>query len=354
MKITEVIRRLFRSASDSEMKTTLKQIQGCILGGAIGDALGSQTEFHRNDGTEHITDLGPTWGYQWPAFSDDTQNALAIAEALLTYRPNDDGMDQIDLFMEEVAKNFVKWADDDPRWGVNDRSPGGTCMSGTRALACGTPWTKSGSVAGKGNGSSMRAWPVGCAYYDDPILGFQMGAMTAIPTHNNLESLLAAGAVAYLVANAIRGLKWGANVAAMCRLIENWKAELPLYTMGGGADPEWALGRLSSAYTLGNSDMTEMEWKNFNGNDGKAIESVAAAIFYNTRCHRYEDVIIGCANYTKDSDSTACIAGAIAGARWGIDCIRKDWQTRIEKSAYLFDIAKRLYNSVELENERVA
>jgi ADP-ribosylglycohydrolase len=48
------------------------------------------------------------------------------------------------------------------------------------------------------------------------------------------------------------------------------------------------------------------------------------------------------ANLTGDSDSVACIAGGIQGARLGLDAIPADWRARCEDADALRDLAARL------------
>ena len=48
------------------------------------------------------------------------------------------------------------------------------------------------------------------------------------------------------------------------------------------------------------------------------------------------------ANTNGDSDSIACIAGGVSGARLGFDAIPSDWAKRIEKTDYLNALATRL------------
>ena len=48
------------------------------------------------------------------------------------------------------------------------------------------------------------------------------------------------------------------------------------------------------------------------------------------------------ANSDGDSDSVACIAGGLVGARLGAEAIPLPWRQRIESSEYLTDLANRL------------
>jgi len=56
----------------------------------------------------------------------------------------------------------------------------------------------------------------------------------------------------------------------------------------------------------------------------------------------YEKCVLRAANTNGDSDSIACIAGAISGAYLGVKAIPKDWIERIENKDYLIDLGIRL------------
>lgn len=341
-------------------KTKFQAAQGAVLGQAIGDAMGSQTEFSKSP---RVVNLGRTWSYDFPAFSDDTQNFLAIAEALITAKPpvtkgNFIAADMPDLepFMIELGDNFVRWQNHDPRWGCNDRSPGGTCTGSTRALAReGTDkWRETGARdGGKGNGGAMRAAAVGVYYHENPLQAFQVGALTSVPTHANLESMLASGAVAFLVANAILGKPFAHSVFNLLDAMENWNRLMLFHPECKDQRPQFAIARVGQAFSAAMSGMTVKDFHNFNGNDGKGVEAMAAAIHANLIHNSYASTIISLANDTGDSDSTAAIGGAIAGARFGIENISQDWQNRVEKSEYLFDVAFRLFNAPYEDDEVV-
>jgi len=56
----------------------------------------------------------------------------------------------------------------------------------------------------------------------------------------------------------------------------------------------------------------------------------------------YEKCVLRAANTNGDSDSIACIAGAISGAYLGVNAIPANWVERIERSEYLIDLSDRL------------
>lgn len=329
------------------MKNHKQAVFGAILGQAIGDAMGHPTEFCKSVAVSELSKNNQ--------FTDDTQMALAIGEAILAFPPNKD----LELFMREVGKNFVRWDDashtsKDPelvelaqKWGENTRAPGSTCMAGVRMLRQGIHWTRAGSgEGGKGNGGVMRASIVGAALWKDPVFAWKIGGLTSIPTHNNLESILASAGIAYLVASSINGFPMGHSVAMLLELSAEWWSNLIMWPENVRDQiPEFAIGRIGAAYALGKAGTLDAAaWRSFNGNDFKGVEALAAAIYYNVKHSNFRDVITGLANNTGDSDTTAAIGGALAGARWGYGMIPSMWRQTVESSLYLHDLAKRIWD----------
>ncbi|MBW1929882.1 MAG: ADP-ribosylglycohydrolase family protein, partial [Deltaproteobacteria bacterium] len=72
-------------------------------------------------------------------------------------------------------------------------------------------------------------------------------------------------------------------------------------------------------------------------------EAVALALYCFLRYpDSYEKCVLRAANTNGDSDSIACIAGAISGAYLGVNAIPANWVERIERSEYLIDLSDRL------------
>ena len=59
--------------------------QGCLIGLAVGDAVGTTLEFKRRDTYEHLTDMVGGGPFSLPvgAWTDDTSMALCLAVSLL-------------------------------------------------------------------------------------------------------------------------------------------------------------------------------------------------------------------------------------------------------------------------------
>jgi ADP-ribosylglycohydrolase len=73
-----------------------------------------------------------------------------------------------------------------------------------------------------------------------------------------------------------------------------------------------------------------------------AHEAIAAAMFVIARCPEdvSEGLLLG-ANTTGDSDSIATLAGALLGARLGIEAFPVEWVRDVERSAELLVLADR-------------
>src|SRR4051812_10101008 len=101
----------------------LKSISGSLMGMALGDALGAETEFLNIKGIlERFPPNGPQQPEGSPArVTDDTQMALAVGDALLAApRPySTTGL------IAEFTRTFLDWYDDPE----NNRAPGNTCQT---------------------------------------------------------------------------------------------------------------------------------------------------------------------------------------------------------------------------------
>lgn len=91
----------------------LDRCRGCLLGGAVGDALGAPVEFmtidqiHRQFGSGGIRDFAPAYG-RVGSVTDDTQMALFTAEGLIraVVRETGRGVCHIPTV---VHRAYVRW-----------------------------------------------------------------------------------------------------------------------------------------------------------------------------------------------------------------------------------------------------
>ncbi|MBS2022929.1 MAG: ADP-ribosylglycohydrolase family protein [Deltaproteobacteria bacterium] len=153
-------------------------LDGLSVGDALGTALG---EFGNHDGDaerRHEPSRHP-----W-ATTDDTEMGIAVVETL-----ESQGLIDSDELAQRFAARFVR----DP-----DRGYGGGARKLLLAYARGGRWQDlAGNMfngqGSKGNGSAMRAMPIGAYFADDPKEIVENATQSALPTHAHPEGV--AGAV---------------------------------------------------------------------------------------------------------------------------------------------------------------
>jgi ADP-ribosylglycohydrolase len=308
------------------------RIAGCILGGAIGDAMGHPTEFvssmraiRERWGPKGVEGFELFWnrdGRRFAPYTDDTQMAEAVTRALLDGCEKDLGLDAT---MRAMAERFVEWSKH-PQGG--HRAPGNACMSGCSALARGTPWSMAGGSTAGGCGSVMRVHPFGLVFADDLDRAERWAVAHSKLTHRDPIALAACAAMAVGIARILRGdtVRTVASemVAAACRYSPKTAAMMAtaIDEAERKSDPEVTFDRLRG-------------WA--------AHEAIAAALFVFVR--HPDDAraaILEGANTPGDSDSIASIAGALVGARVGASGLPAEWVRDVERSDDLLALALRI------------
>ena len=316
-----------------------RTFEGCIVGVAVGDALGYPAEFRSREqllheiGPDGITDFLRLHderfsrplivGTLHPAgtFTDDTQMTVAVAEGLLAQSLTA----SLDEQMNSIAKEFVAWSISKD----NNRSPGQTCMTGCQQLRRGVPWRDAGVPDSKGCGSAMRVAPIGLAYRTDRARLLEVARASSLLTHGHSAALEGAAAAALMVAIALEG----GDGPAMMRAIE-------ASCFGRSDDFDRCLRRVPElldappSIALSEAGLGEA-WV--------AEEAVASALYCVWRHpDSFAESVLEAVNTDGDSDSIAAITGSIAGARLGLDAIPAHWRTGVERSTDLHELGLRL------------
>jgi ADP-ribosylglycohydrolase len=200
------------------------RVRGCLLGGAIGDALGGPVEFQdartilaaHPDGVRTFV----AGGNDWPAgtVTDDTQMTLFTVEGLIRAGVRTDR--GLGLTVAVTHHAYDRWLDTQllpgpsgtrdgwlirEQWLYARRAPGNTCLSalGT-ARKGGDRIPQFGGQAAndsKGCGGVMRAAPFGLLprSWVDAARAFKAASEAAGYTHGHPTGKLASGALAAIV-----------------------------------------------------------------------------------------------------------------------------------------------------------
>jgi ADP-ribosylglycohydrolase len=299
------------------------KVQGCILGLAIGDALGYPTEFmslsqiHEQYGPNGVQDFEPSSDHPPGTFTDDTQMSIAVAEALI-----EAGHSGIDNLMRVMSRRFVEWSESPD----NDRAPGATCLAGCHNLKRGDHWRDAGIKDSKGCGSAMRAAPIGL-FYRDLDRTLEVACASSLLTHAHPTGVAAAAGAAIAVKLLLDGTQ---PEVLITRLIE----------ITGHLDQDYRNKILQVNGVLAEAPADAMRVL---GEAWIGEEAVACALYCFLKSpDDYAKTVLTGANTSGDSDSIACIAGGLSGVFNGIEKIPTSWVDRVEKSSKLRNFASRI------------
>lgn len=177
--------------------STDDRVLGCLLGGAVGDALGAPFEGLWGELIPEpealLADFAEFEGYPRGQWTDDTQLTLATVESVI----EEGGIDP-----ERIARAIARL------WARNEViGPGGACTRAAHAFLDGADWTRCGAPVGQaGNGGAMRTAPLGLLFRDvEERLVREVGDVSRI-THQDPRSVAGGVAIAAAVchlANAV-------------------------------------------------------------------------------------------------------------------------------------------------------
>ena len=286
-----------------------EKYRGCMVGLALGDALGSPVEFIKT--LDEIRDAhGPDGVKDLPipaSISDDTQMTMRVAAALIAARPKVGAIDEVamDRYASKLASEFAEWyrTQLDP---ANSRAPGMTCMAACQALASGRDWRTTGIPESKGSGAAMRSAPIGLWFHGDIPNIVQYGITTAQMTHGDEVAHCSSVATALLCSVAMSGTPVGL-----------WGHELMIVT--GGINDEFSKAIDIATSAVGTIKPDEALKSGCIGEGWDGHEAVGSALYCCMSCpNDFRSAVLMATNTVGDSDTIACITGALMGARLGM------------------------------------
>ena len=305
------------------------RLHGCLLGGAIGDALGLPFERLAPDRARQIfgaqakgleMQLLPHRGM----LSDDTEHALFTARALLESRGD--------------AQKFGRVLRGELRAWTFYLPPGigkATLLAGLKAWT----FTHKTGVFSAGNGPAMRA-PILGAFLPDLVQLREFCRVSTRLTHTDPKAEIGALAIALAAHQSARG---ECNGARLLRDLREWSddsdatrelLELAGQAVNSASNKQTArefcrdlgLERGVSGYIFHTVPVVLQCWLRYPDDFGAALES-----------------IIRCGG---DTDSTAAILGGIIGARVGAEALPQHWRSELwdwpNSPAYIERVAREL------------
>ena len=295
----------------SQPKLLEQKATGCLIGLAIGDALGDlgrTQEYRQRFGI--ITSL-----YEGAKSTDDTEFGLLTAKTLIDNEGN--------LSRENVLASWKKYILE--QGGVNDR--GGRPLYGAIAnIARGIEPPLSGrdNVMNDDDGAAMRIAPIGIFCAGEPEKAAAMAEIEAEISHSE-DGIWAAQAVAASISVAMVNGSTDEIINAGIQFIpeDSWLGR----SMAHVIDLWNQYSDIEDCWEKLHSDL----WTPAHSVSPEAIPQTYAIIHYTKTI--FKKGMFWSANFGRDADTITAIVGAVSGARHGFQAIPADWADQVRKPA---------------------
>lgn len=267
-----------------------EQIYAGIMGLAVGDALGVPYEFRKRDTfkCEGMTGWG-THNQPPGTWSDDTSLTLATMASLIECGKVDP---------EDIMRKFSLWYTAGEFTAHGDVFDcGGATSRAIRKYLSGTPYNKCGGkeLEDNGNGALMRILPLAFLANGEHWVNGVSGL-----THAHRISRACCGSYVSIAKAIMDDTKTG--------------IELPYF-----------LREIKSS--------------------GYVVDTLKAAVWCLLTTDTYRDCVLTAVNLGEDTDTTAAVAGGLAGLFYGVGGekgIPEEWIDQIARKEYIKDLCKQL------------
>jgi ADP-ribosyl-[dinitrogen reductase] hydrolase len=304
------------NASTIAAGSSRDRARGALVGLAVGDAVGTTLEFQTPGRFKPLTDMvggGPfkLLPGQW---TDDTSMALCLAESLID-RGGHDGADQL--------RRYVRW------WKEGYFSSTGRCFDiGTttqrqleRFVRTGEPEDPHRDEEAASNGSLMRLAPVAIRWSHAPFDVIEQAAASSRTTHAARRPVDACRLLAAMTAALVRG-----ESSAQVFSADFWQQ--------GPLHPE--------VEVIARGSWRGKRPPRIRGT-GYCVDALEAALWAVASAPDYRQAVLRAANLGDDADTTAAIAGQLAGARFGESGIPADWLAKVAMRTRIESLADGLH-----------
>jgi len=289
------------------------RFRGCLLGLAVGDAVGTTVEFRPRGSFSPVTDMvgGGPFHLKPGQWTDDTSMALCLATSLVMCQ-GFNAEDQMQRYWDWYREGYL--------------SSTGHCFdignTVRQALeqyrSTGKPYSGSTHPRSAGNGCIMRLAPVPLFYHSDRDQSIYFSGESARTTHGAEECIEASR----LLGNILWQAVWGYS-----------KAELLTANHPSLSCPSiQAIAR--GTYQAKTRDQIR--------GSGYVVQSLEAALWCFWTTDTFETAILKAANLGEDADTTAAICGQVAGAYYGESGIPPRWLEPLALRQEITDLSDRL------------
>ena len=300
------------------------RFRGCLIGLAVGDAVGTTVEFHPRGSFPPVTDMtgGGPFQLKPGEWTDDTSMALCLATSLLECG----GFDPADQM-----RRYSDWRED------GYLSSNGYCFDIGNTVAAaldrfrqtGEPFSGATHPRSAGNGSIMRLAPVPMFYFPDRSQAVYFAGESSRTTHATTECVEGCRLLARILCAALGGASKNEVLAA-------------------GREETFSAPSIQNIATGSYRGKTDDDVRG----SGYVVQSLEAALWCFEQTDSYEAAILKAANLGEDADTTAAVCGQVAGAFYGESGMPESWLQRLVMADEIRTVAERLRAGSEGVQER--
>lgn len=306
---------------DEHMRTLLDRYRGCLLGLAVGDALGTTLEFTRPGTFAPITDMvgGGPFGLKPGQWTDDTSMALCLAESLIV-QSEFNPVDQLERYCRWYHTGYLSSTGRCFDIGATTRQ---SLLEFERERR---PYPGSTSHHASGNGSLMRLAPVPMRYRQTPRLGIDYCADSSRTTHGSQAAVDACRYFGGILIGALEGTNKELLLSQAYSPVPDLWLESPLH---------------SEVEAVAAGSFKRQHPPEISGS-GYVVKCLEAALWAFEHSSSFEEGALKVVNLGDDADTTGAVYGQIAGAFYGESGIPKRWLDKLTMRDYIGEQAEKL------------
>jgi ADP-ribosyl-[dinitrogen reductase] hydrolase len=310
------------------MLTQSERVAGGLVGLLVGDALGVPYEFHPPEAIppRPAIEFTPPSGFRRAhagvpvgTWSDDGAQALCLLASLLEHNS---------LNLEDLSQRFLNWSENGyMAVGGHVFDIGIQTSRAFNAIRAGMPPLEAGMLGrdAKGNGSLMRVLP---------LVLWHQGTDEELVKAAHLQSQITHGQITCQVCCALYCL-WARQILE--QIADPWMT---------------AVSRLRQLYLPDSRYAAELEeiypdQSPHGTGTGYVVDCLHSARLA-LEAGSYEQVVKAAIALGNDTDTTACVAGGLAGLRDGIQAIPDRWQQQLRGRSMFEPLLDRLLTKLSL------
>lgn len=304
----------------------IMRFRGCLIGSAVGDALGMPTENMTrqqiaNKYGNEVRDFYPKPNQRLAAgqWTDDTLLTQATVDSLIekgAFSPSHLSYKFKHAYLHRENRGF-----------------GATTKIALRRLMKNVHWNSAGveNRFAAGNGAAMRIAPLALFSYSNHDQLLRNCIMAASITHKNPDAINGSLVVAYVLARIINGTFDKGSI-------------LPDISTSISLSSTMSNKLRTLAHLMMLPKITVTEALDQLGTSGSVFDTLASSLYLFLRLNDSpEEALVQSASAGGDTDTIGAIVGALSGAQWGEATIPQRWISGVEDGEMILVKAERLY-----------